>query len=178
MKKKFHAYTLVEVLITTFTVSIILAGVMTEYVSLLKGYETMNTYRDLHSQARAGVDQFTRDLRGASSITAGSSNAITFLVPVVGITNTITGTNTITYAQQSNTFVRTMVSGGATNTAVMARDVEAIDLTYYLRDGITQTASPSMAFNVHGKVTCSRGVAGAQKVDFIQTRTLLRNKHS
>ena len=170
-RKSFAAYTLVEVMIVTTVITFIMAGVMTEYVSLLKGYETVNTYRDLHSQARYGIDQFTRDMRASNAITSGTTNTITFTVPLAA------GTQTVSYAMTDGEFIRTAALNGATNTLVVARNVESVSLTYYLRNN-TVTTNATMAFNVHAEVTCSKGVAGQQKVDFIQTRTLMRNKHS
>lgn len=152
-------------------ITMIMAGVMTEYVSLLKGYETVNTYRDLHSQARYGVDQFTRDMRASNGITSGTTNSITFTVPLAA------GTQTVSYAFSSGEFIRTAVLNGSTETKVVARNVESVAFNYYLRDN-TATTNATMAFNVHADVTCSKGVSGLQKVDFIQTRTLMRNKHS
>lgn len=165
-------YTLVEMMIVTGVITIVMAGVMTEYVSLIKGYETVNTYRDLHSQARYGVDQFTRDLRAASGITSGTTNSISFTVPASA------GTENISYSiNDQREFVRQAVLSGTTNTMVVARNVEAVQFDYYLRNNTTAT-NATMAFNVHARVTCSRGVAGVEKVDFIHTRTLLRNKQS
>jgi prepilin-type N-terminal cleavage/methylation domain-containing protein len=175
MKNRFFTkqagYTLVEVMISTAVVAIIVAAVMTEYVALLKGYETVQTYRDLHSQARFGVDVFTRDIRGASGVVSGTSNSVTFTVP------TGSGTDTITYSQSGNQFLRSLSSGGSTNTIEFAEQVESVEISYFLRDNTTAT-NASMAFNIHAKITCSKGVAGVQKVDFIQTRTLMRNKQS
>jgi len=169
--QKLKAYTLVEVMIVTMAVSIIMGGVMTEYVSLLKGYETVSTYRDLHSQARYGIDQFTRDVRAASAITSGTTNTITFTVPLAA------GTQTVSYQLTSNMLMRSATLNGSTNTMSVASNVESVEFDYYLRDN-TATTNATMAFNVHARVTCSKGVAGVQKVDFIHTRTLLRNKHS
>jgi len=165
------SYTLVEVMIVTGVIAMIMGGVMTEYVSLLKGYETVNTYRDLHSEARYGIDLFTRDLRASSGITSGTTNSITFTVPLAA------GTQTVSYDLSNNEFIRTALLAGTTNTMVVARNVESVQFDYYLRDN-TSTSNSTMAFNVHARVTCSKGVAGVQKVDFIHTRTLLRNKHS
>ncbi len=170
LKSRF-GYTLVEVMFASVIIAMIVAALMTEYAALLKGYETVQTYRDLHSQARFGIDVFTKDIRGANAITSGSSNSVTFTVP------TATGTDTITYQQSGNQFLRTAVSGGSTNTTEFSRLVETVEITYYLRNNSTAT-NATMAFNIHAKITCSKGVAGVEKVDFIQTRTLMRNKQS
>ena len=170
-RKGTFSYTLVEVMISTGVIAMIMGGVMTEYVSLLKGYETVNIYRDLHSEARYGIDLFTRDMRASSGITAGTSNSITFTVPLAA------GNQTVSYNLVSNEFTRTASLGGTTNSMVVARNVESVQFDYYLRDN-TSTSNSTMAFNVHAYVTCSKEIAGVQKVDFIQTRTLLRNKHS
>ena len=163
------SYTLVEVMIVTMVVAIIMGGVMTEYVSLLKGYETVNTYRDLHSQARYGIDQFTRDMRASNGITSGTTNSITFTVPLAA------GTQTVSYELDGTEFVRVATLNGSTNSTAVASHVESVEFDYYLRDN-TATTNATMAFNVHARVTCSKGVAGVQKVDFIHTRNLMRNK--
>ena len=170
-KKGLFSYTLIEVMISTGVIAMIIGGVMTEYVSLLKGYEMVNIYRDLHSQARYGIDVFTRDMRAASAISSGTSNTITFAVPLAS------GTQTVSYALTSNKLMRTTLLAGVTNTTTVAENVESVEFDYYLRDN-TATTNATMAFNVQAWVTCSKGVAGVQKVDFIHTRTLMRNKHS
>jgi Tfp pilus assembly protein PilW len=171
LKRNLFSYTLVEVMIVTAVTSMIVGGVMTEYVSMLKGYETVNTYRDLHADARYGIDLFTKDMRGADAITSGTTNSINFTVPLAA------GTQTISYQLTSNQLIRTASLGTNTETRVVANNVESVEFDYYLRDN-TAAADATMAFNVHARVTCSKGIAGVQKVDFIHTRTLLRNKQS
>src|SRR5690606_28949793 len=81
-----RGFTLVEVLISAGLSAFILAGVLSTFLFLGRSGANMQSYSDMESEARRGLELFAQDVRQASSITWSSEISITLTVNATSIT--------------------------------------------------------------------------------------------
>ncbi|HRI81039.1 MAG TPA: prepilin-type N-terminal cleavage/methylation domain-containing protein, partial [Opitutaceae bacterium] len=81
-----RGFTLVEVLIGATLSSFILAGVLSTFLFLGRSGANMQSYSDMESEARRGLELFAQDVRQASAITWNSETSITLTVNATAIT--------------------------------------------------------------------------------------------
>jgi len=98
-------FTLVELLVAMAIASIMLAAMVSLFVSLNKSYTQQNAAADAQQVVRAGVDFMAQSIRlagldpaqtGGFGITLATETSITFLADV-NLDGTVDGTETITY---------------------------------------------------------------------------------
>src|SRR3954466_5321748 len=109
MNRARRAFTLVELIVAMTLSTIVMAGVMSTYLFIVRtGVRTTN-YTDMETQSRKGLEIFARDVRSASGITWNSSTSITLTVPT-----STAAVNTYFYQFNSTagTFTRTCTSAG------------------------------------------------------------------
>lgn len=141
IKKQKGGFTLLEVLIAS-TMSLVLAAVLAIFFFFsLRSFAAMTNYADMNTRSQMALDKMSKDIRQARSLSAYSTNSLTFLdvnnnplqyVFTNGVLNRISGGVTTTYLTNcdslqfwifqhtpiSNTF-DCYVPGVATNTRVI-----------------------------------------------------------
>lgn len=117
-----RAFTLVELLVAVVLGGLVLTGVLTTNVQLMKSGLRVTQYAEMSSQTRRAIEQIESDLKSASGITWNTSSDITLTIPT-----SAGGTRQVTYAWTSATQAFFMVPG--TSSAVTAGRV-------YLASGI------------------------------------------
>src|SRR2546430_17313788 len=81
LQNRRSGFTLVEVMIAMSLSLIVLAGVMTTYLFIMRAGFSTKSYADMENQSRIGLELFARDARMAKSITWNSSTSITLVIP-------------------------------------------------------------------------------------------------
>src|ERR1043166_3006318 len=74
-------FTLVELMVCSAITTIILAGVVTCYLSSIKGFRAIANYAEIHGDGRIAVDYFARDVRSTSAITTYATTNLTITIP-------------------------------------------------------------------------------------------------
>ncbi|MCF7761883.1 MAG: prepilin-type N-terminal cleavage/methylation domain-containing protein, partial [Cephaloticoccus sp.] len=88
-----RGFTLVELLVVVVLSGIVLTGVMTTNLQLMRSGVRITQYAEMSTQIRRGFEQLGTDLRNAQSITWNGPSDITMTVP------TLSGTSrAVTYA--------------------------------------------------------------------------------
>jgi len=103
-----RAFTLVELLVATLIGGLVLTGVLTTNLQLVKSGLRVTQYAEMSAQARRAIEQLATDLRSASVITWNSARDITLTVPTAA-----GGTRQVTYAWTSATQAFYMVPGAS-----------------------------------------------------------------
>ncbi len=107
LPKRRLAFTLIEVLIAS-AVSLVLAGILAIFFSFtLRSFAAMTNYADMNQRSQLALDKMSKDIRQARSLTAYSTNSLTFL-------DANNKTLQYTFDPSKGTLVR--VSGGVTTT--------------------------------------------------------------
>ena len=101
-----RSFTLVEVMIVVLLSGIVLAGVLTTYVQLMRSGVRITEYAEMNAQIRRGLEQLGVDLQNATAITWHSASDITLTVPALG-----GSTRQVTYAWTSATQSLFLVPG-------------------------------------------------------------------
>jgi len=114
-----RAFTLVEVMVVVVLSGLIMGGVMTSYIAVLKSSLRLWNYEKMERESNLGLETFARDVRMAKAIVWGSSTSITLTVPLAsGGTDRV-----VTYSWQSSTKTFRKSEGG--NATVLVRDVQS-----------------------------------------------------
>ncbi len=90
-----RGFTLVEVLIGATLSSVILAGVLSTFLFLGRSGANMQSYSDMETEARRGLELFAQDVRQASAIVWNSAESVTLNVNSVNITYSYDGAQRI-----------------------------------------------------------------------------------
>jgi Tfp pilus assembly protein PilW len=120
--------TLVELLIAASLSIIILGGVMTSFILIVKSGYATSQYTDMELQSRKGLEYFARDVRMASAIDWSNWNtdaSIALTIPTSSATDTIT----YRYIAASKTFTRFTASTNQTQT--LFSNIASFDLIPY-----------------------------------------------
>jgi len=106
--------TLTEVLVASSLIGILMSAVLSSFVFLLQGEQSLGNYSAMNSSARGLLELLGRDAKSAISVTNFTATSLTMVVP----TNTTGGTQQVTYELDAanNTCVR--IAGGTTRTLV------------------------------------------------------------
>ena len=102
-------YTLAEVIIATSLTALIVGGLTSTFMFLMKSSVGIGNYVDMNVQSRMGLERFGREARMATSVR--DMSAISFHIWV----DTPSGIMDVTYAYdaQNKTLTRTLVGGPA-----------------------------------------------------------------
>ena len=103
-------FTLVEVMIAMALSLIVLAGVLSTFLYIVRAGYSTTSYADMENQSRMGLELFARDARMAKNITWNSSTSITLTIP----TSSSDATYLYQYNSTAGTFTRTCTSAGTT----------------------------------------------------------------
>ena len=106
-----HGFTLVEILMALLLSGIILTGVLTTNLSLIRSGVRVTQYAEMSSQVRRGLEQLEGDVKSAISITWNGASDITLTLPSQAGT-----TSQVTYAWTSATQSFFVVPGALSST--------------------------------------------------------------
>lgn len=120
-----RGFTLVEILVVVLLSSLILGGVMSSYIAVLKSSMRLWHYEKMEREANRGLEYFARDVRSAKAINWSSSTSITLTVPQVSGG----GDRTVVYSWNSSTKTFNQTEGSVVNTLV--RDVQAFSFNRF-----------------------------------------------
>lgn len=166
-----RAFTLVEVMVVVAISGMILAGVMSSYIAILKSSMRLWHYEKMEREANRGLEYFARDVRGAKAIVWGSTSSITLTVPQVS-----GGDRTVVYSWSSQTKIFSKTESGTVTSLV--RDVQMFSFNRFNlaqaaaandyetnQIQVTMTASPS-----------TQGLYQASTKRVLSARYVLRNR--
>jgi prepilin-type N-terminal cleavage/methylation domain-containing protein len=103
-----RGFTLVEVMVATLLSGLVLAGVLTAVLQLMRSGVRITQYAEMSSQVRRGVGQLEGDLKSAITIIWNNASDITLTLP-----NQNGTTRQVTYAWTSATQSFFMVPGAS-----------------------------------------------------------------
>ena len=85
-----RGFTLVEVLIAALLGSLILVGVLTTNLQVVRSGVRITQYAEMEAQVRRGLEQLGHDVRIASGITWNSGSDITLTIPSGSVSQQVT----------------------------------------------------------------------------------------
>lgn len=151
------AFTLIEVLVAS-ALSLTLATIIALfYYFSLRSFASMTNYADMNQHSQMAVDKISKDIRQARSLTAYSTNSLTFL-------DVNSNSLQFTYDPSRRIFVR--VSGGVTTTFLTNCDF--VQFWIYQHTPISNTfncyvpAAVSNARVIQMTWRCSRTIMGSK----------------
>lgn len=129
------AFSLVELLISLGLIMMLTLALLTSYVFILRGDQSVTNYGSMNAQARQMLEVLGNDLRTAVDVTDFTASSLTLSVP----TTAAGGTNhDVVWEYDSNT--ATLTRQDASLTKIYARDVQTLSF-YYTNATNVQTAS-------------------------------------
>jgi len=120
-----RAFTLVELMVVVVISSMILGGVMSSYIAILKSSMRLWHYEKMEREANRGLEYFARDVRSAKLIAWGSATGITLTVPQVSGG----GDRTVVYSWSSQTKIFSKTESGTITPLV--RDVQTFSFNRF-----------------------------------------------
>lgn len=120
-----RAFTLVEIMVVVAISAMILGGVMSSYIAILKSSMRLWNYEKMEREANRGLEYFARDVRGAKAIVWGSTSSITLTVPRVSGG----GDRTVVYGWNSTTKIFSKTESGTVTPLV--RDVQTFSFNRF-----------------------------------------------
>lgn len=115
-----RGFTLVEFMMAVLLSGIVMTGILTTNLSLMRSGVRVTQYAEMSSQVRRGVEQFEADVKSAISITWNGASDITLTLPAQNGTTT-----QVTYAWTSAT--QSFFSVPGANSAVTAGRVYLVN---------------------------------------------------
>lgn len=103
-----RGFTLVELMVAAALAGLVLTGVVTTNLQLMRSGVRVTQYAEMSSQVRRGIEQLEGDLKSASAITWNNASDITLTIPTAA-----GGTRQVTYAWTSATQSFFMVPGAS-----------------------------------------------------------------
>lgn len=122
-------FSLVELLISLALVMMLMLALLTSYVFIARGDQSLQNYGEMNAQARKLLDRLGEDLRAATDVTNFTATSLTLTVPA---NPAGTSTQDVTWDYNSVNGTVTRQAGGAA-AATLARDVETF--TFYYTNG-------------------------------------------
>lgn len=178
-----RAFTLVELMAAALLGAIILLGILTTNLQLMRGGVRITQYAEMNTQIRRGLEQFERDVRCASAVKWNSSRDVTFTLPTLA-----GGTRQVTYAWTSATQSFFLVPGvDSTVTAgrvyllngipTLASGGDGVVFTRYDRDGnAASTDNATKSIQVTLYLTRTARTAATATDTAVSAVFVLRNK--
>ncbi len=176
-------FTLSEVMIAASLSVVVLAGVLSTALMIVRSGYRVEQYTDMENESRKSLEQFGQDVRMAQSVAWHDANSLTLTLPV-DATGTATRTCTYTYDPSARTLART--TAGQT-TILLSGIVDCTLMGFKINGDPTHTsATPAATWTVIGNSTKqlqlsvssrrsrSDSLTTSQKV--ISARFILRNK--
>jgi type II secretory pathway pseudopilin PulG len=135
IRRRFGAFSLVELLISLTLVMMLTLALLTSYVFIARGDRSLTNYGEMNAQARKLLEQLGADLRAATDVTNFTATSLSLTVP----TNvSATTTEDVIWGYDSATSIVTRQSSSGSTT--LARDVQ-IFAFYYTNTNNVETAS-------------------------------------
>lgn len=167
------AFTLIEVL-TASAISLVLAGILAVFFAFsLRSFAAMTNYADMNQKSQLALDKMSKDIRQARSLTAYTTNSLTFL----DVNN-----NSLQYTFDPNKGTLARVSGGVTTTYLT--NCDSLTFWIYQHTPISnsfQCYTPSVVTNTRViQVTwhCSRQILGTKATtESVESATLSLRNH-
>ena len=180
-----RGFTLVEVMVVILLSGIVLTGVLTTYLQLMRSGTRVTQYAEMNAQVRRGLTQLGQDLQNASAITwNGTSNSdITLTIPTLA-----GGTRDVTYAWTGATQSLFLVPGTSSSVTTgriflvsgipaNADGTAGVTFTRFDRDGLAATTDLlTKRVQVRLNVVRSPRTAAQATDPAVSASFLLRNK--
>ncbi len=168
-------FTFVEVMIALAIGTVVLAGVLTTYVTAIKGFAASSNYWEIHRGGRKSVDILARDMRSVSSIASypNSSNIAVNIPTAFDSAGKIASTKIVTYSVTNGVLYRNDSSTGLTDS--LATNIVTLTFTLYDRVGKTTTRTNTMK-GIQVDIKLRKYVMSQiQSEDFLSARWDMRN---
>jgi prepilin-type N-terminal cleavage/methylation domain-containing protein len=173
VKRSQSAFTLIEVLIAS-ALSLVLAGILSVFFGFsLRSFAAMTNYADMNQRSELALDKMSKDIRQARSLTAYSTNSLTFL----DVNN-----NPLTYTFDATNSTLVRVSGGVTTTYLT--NCDSLQFWIYQHTPISGTFdcySPAVVGNtrvIQMTWHCSRKILGTKATtETVESATLSMRNH-
>ena len=130
------AFSLTELLISLALVLMLTLALLTSYVFIARGDQSLQNYGDMNAQARKLLERLGEDLRAATDVTDFTGTTLTLTVPTNA---TATATEDVTWDYNSVDGTVTRQAGTAA-VATLARDVQTFAF-YYANGNNAETTS-------------------------------------
>lgn len=155
------AFSLVELLISLALMMMLTLALLTSFVFIARGDQSLGNYGDMNAQARFLIERLGRDLHAATDVTDFTASRLTMTVP----TNlAATTTEDVVWRFDSGTGVVTREDTAGSVT--LARDVETFAF-YYANGSNIQTTSLVELKQVQLSLRMLRLVAGAITSEYV-----------
>jgi len=168
-----RGFTLVEVLISAGLSAFILAGVLSTFLFLGRSGANMQSYSDMESEARRGLELFAQDVRQASSITWSSEISITLTVNATSIT--------YSYDSAQGVFSRNgfpLIKGVASDSfSLRAFNVAGIEMPVSTAAERTAANAATKQLQLSLQASRTKTTAATATNTVLSARFILRNKH-
>jgi type II secretory pathway pseudopilin PulG len=129
------AFSLVELLISLSLILLLTLALLTSYVFILQGDQSLSNYTSMNSQARQLLEVFGNDLRSATDVTNFTSSSLTITVPT-----TPAGTSTQDVIWEYDAGAGTFFRQDPATTKIYARNISTFSY-YYTNGNNVQTSS-------------------------------------
>ena len=167
------AFTLIEVLLAS-AISLVLAGILAMFFAFsLRSFAAMTNYTEMNQRSQLALDKMSKDIRQALSLTAYTTNSLTFL----DVNN-----NPLAYTFDASQGTLVRVSGGVTTTYLT--NCDSLNFWIYQHTPISNAFdcySPSVLSNTRViQVTwhCSRKILGTKATtESVESATLSLRNH-
>jgi prepilin-type N-terminal cleavage/methylation domain-containing protein len=155
-----RGFTLAEIMIGAALGSMVLAGIMSTYLMLLRSGVSASNYSVMEAQARRAFEQLGIDARMSSALSSGGTTPVTSVTLTVP-NNYTSNSNNVTYAYDSTNQWFYLVPGDGsvlTNRQILIRNVTGISFNRYDASG-TATSTDTAAKHIQVSVTVQRSAA-------------------
>jgi prepilin-type N-terminal cleavage/methylation domain-containing protein len=178
-----RGFTLVELMVAATLSGLVLAGVLTATLQLMRSGVRITQYAEMSTQVRRGLEQLGHDLRIASAIKWNSASDLTLTLPTAG-----GATTQVTYAWTSATQSLFSVPGAdssvTTGRAYLLRGIPAnadgsagVTFARYDRDGnVATTDLATKRVQVFLNVVRATGETATATDTAVSASFILRNK--
>lgn len=134
-RRREAGFSLVELLISLSLIMMLTLALLTSYVFILRGDQSLTNYAGMNAQARQMLEILGSDLRTATDVTNFTASSLTISVPTTAAATT-THDVVWEYDAGAGTFSRQDSSG----TKVYARDVSTFSFLYYNGNNVATTS--------------------------------------
>lgn len=172
-------FTLVELLIAMSLSTMIIAGVMTTFLSLSRTSLRMGSYNDMESETRKGLELFGRDARMANAIVWNSATDVSLTVPTSGADETYR----YAYNSTARTFTRTRTTPSAAASQTLFTSVDSLDFKAYKINTATvdlsnlaQAAIDTKQIQLTINSSRTNSTVALATANVLSARFILRNK--
>jgi type II secretory pathway component PulJ len=125
LRRRRAGFSLVELMISLTLVMLLTLALLTSFVFIARGDQSLTNYGDMNAQARKLLEQLGQDLRAATDVVDFTASSVTLTVP----TNT-TATTTQTVIWSFNSVGGAVTRQDATSTKTYAQNVDTFAFKY------------------------------------------------